>query len=214
MALEFEVTSIPEGLESFYKEQDGKFVLDVTDIAPVSKLRELETKVEEFRTNNIALKKQLGNPDPKQSGVDVEKLVEEQFNTRVTELKTNYDTQVKKLSDELNTRNSQLENVLISEAVKDAAIKYGVLETAVSDVLYRARDIFTVKDGKAVAKDKSLDKDGNALNITNWVQGLSDAAPHLFAKSSGAGGFKPVKGGVTTPHRSSVEKIASGLNNR
>lgn len=215
MALELEVTNVPEGLEQFYKEQDGKFVLDVEGgVAPISKVKELQQKVEEFRTNNVSLKAQLGQQSPDKTGVDVEKLVEDQLNVRIGEMKTNYETQVKKMTEELSVRNSQLENVLISEAVKDAALKYGVLETAVSDVLYRARDIFTVKDGKAVAKDKVMDKDGNALNVTNWVQGLSEAAPHLFAKSSGAGGFKPVKGGVIPSQMSSIDRISAGLNKR
>ena len=45
-------SEIPEGVESFYEEQDGKFVLKVEGLTEKSKL-------DEFRNSNIELKKQV-----------------------------------------------------------------------------------------------------------------------------------------------------------
>ena len=167
MALAYETTQVPEELKSFYKEVDGKFILDVEGVVPQAqfeqvqnKVFKLDEKVAEFRQNNIALKQQLEQAG-KQT-VDIEALLE----PRIAEMKTNYETQISTL----NTTNAQLhqhlERVVLSDSVKEAAIKYGVLETALPDVIARARETFTVKDGIAISRDGKGDKDGKPLTLS------------------------------------------------
>lgn len=217
MGLKYELTEAPaEDIKPFYKEQDGKFILDVEGAVPETKLRETETKLAEFRTNNVTLKQQIeaatntSLKDKKPADIDVEQILQ----THVSELKTNYETQVTTLADQKKQLEAHLERVVLSDSVKEAAIKYGVQDSALPDVLNRAREAFTVKDGEAVLKDKKLDKEGKQYTVSSWIQSLSESAPHLFAQSRGSGSQKPVKGMPAQGELSAVDKIAKGLRDR
>lgn len=83
---------------------------------------------------------------------------------------------------------------MIDNAVRDAAAKSGVRAGAVDDVLLRARQVFKVQDGKAVAfdGDKQLfGSTGDPLTVAEYINGkLVEAAPHLFEPSQGGGAKK------------------------
>jgi hypothetical protein len=213
MALPYQTTEPAEEVKQFYVAgADGTYVLDVEGVVPVSQFKEVESKVvgteaklKEFRDNNIALRKELETKSG--TGVNIEALLE----THVAELKGNYATQIQTLSEQNKQLNEHLERVVLSDGVKEAAIKYGVLESALPDVLSRAKDTFVVKDGKPVPKDKLIDKEGNPMGVTNWIQSLAEQAPHLFAQSRGSGAQKTVRGGQQPVERTPAEKIAAGL---
>lgn len=215
MALAYELTEAPGAeVAQFYKEVDGKFVLDVEGVVPEAKFKDAENKVTEFRNSNITLKQQLEkatqtslkNVDPKT--IDVEAALEQ----RTADMKTHFTTQMSTLEESNKQLNAHLERVVLSDSVKEAALKYGVLESALPDVLNRAKDTFTVKDGKAVSKNKLVDKDGKPLEVSSWIHNLSESAPHLFAQSRGSGAQKSVKGGQpATAHTSPAERISAGL---
>lgn len=212
MALQYEVTAVPEGLESFYKENNGKFVLDIEDVVPKTqytqiqtRAQELEGKVTEFRQNNITLKQQLENAGKQQ--IDIDALLE----PRITEMKQNYVSQIETLNSTKTQLEQHLERVLLSDGVKEAAIKYGVLETALPDVISRARETFTIKDGVPVSKSKAVDKEGKPLTITGWIAGLAETASHLFAPSRGTGAQRPVNGATQRPTMSAIDKISAGI---
>lgn len=215
MPLQYEVTQVPEGLEAHYKQVDGKFVLDVEGVVPQTQFAqvqtratELESKVAEFRTNNISLKQQLEAAGKQQ--VDIDALLE----PRVAEMKQNYTSQIESLNTTKAQLEQHLERVLLSDGVKDAAIKYGVLETALPDVIARARETFTIKDGVAAPKTKAVDKEGKPLTVQGWITSLTESAPHLFAPSRGTGAQRPVSGVTQKPSMSPVDKIAAGLANK
>lgn len=213
MALQYILDQEPaEEVKSFYKATDtGTYVLDVAGVVPVDQLHQVETKfkdadtkLREFRENNIALRKELETKSG--TGLNIEALLE----THVAEMKSNFTTQIQTLSTEKAQLQEYLERVVLSDGVKEAAIKYGVLESALPDVLSRAKETFTVKDGKPVPKDKLFDKEGNPLGVTGWIQSLAEQAPHLFAQSRGSGAQKTVRGGQVV-ERTAAEKIAAGL---
>lgn len=214
MALAYELTEAPGAeVAGFYKEVDGKYVLDVEGVVPESKFKESETKLSEFRNNNITLKQQLEkvtqtplNNTPVQQ-IDVEAAIE----ARIGEMKSHYSTQVTTLETEKKQLAEHLERVVLSDSVKEAALKYGVHESALPDVLNRAKETFTVADGKAVSKTKAVDKEGKPLEVSSWIHNLSETAPHLFAPSRGSGAQRTVKGGQPVSERTSAEKIAAGL---
>ena len=217
MALPYEIAGEPaEEVKAFYKQSEsGTFVLDVEGVVPVTKFQEVETKfketdskLKEFRENNITLRKELEQKAG--TGVNIETLLE----THVAELKTNYSSQLNALSEQKNALEQHLERVVLSDGVKEAAIKYGVLESALPDVLSRAKETFVVKDGKPTPKDKLIDKEGNPMGVTNWIQALAETAPHLFAQSRGSGAQKPIKGAGVQRERSTDDKIAAGLASR
>ena len=214
MALKYELTEAPGAeVAQLYTEQDGKWVLDVEGVVAETKFKEVEGKVQEFRTNNITLKQQLEKAtqtslkDKDISTVDVEAAIE----ARIGEMKTHFTTQVSTLETEKKQLASHLERVVLSDSVKEAALKYGVHESALPDVLNRAKDAFTVADGKAVSRTKAVDKDGKPLEVLTWVHSLSETAPHLFAQSRGSGAQKTVKGGAIPEVKSAQDKISAGL---
>jgi hypothetical protein len=196
---------------SFYKQDGNKWVLQVAGVVPQAKLAEVEGKVSEFRTNNIALKKQvedLSKAAP--NATDIEKIVE----TRVSEMKTNFESQINMLTQEKTTLSTNLERVVLSDSVKTAATEYGVLPSALPDVLARAKEMFVVENGTAVPKDKSVDKTGKTYTVNSWITSLTESAGHLFAPSRGSGSFKPTRGSSTQPARTSTEKISAALASR
>lgn len=214
MALPYQLAEEPAAeVKAFYKQEaNGTYVLDVEGVVPAVKFQELETKakdtegkLKEFRDNNVALRKELEQKAG--TGVNIEALLE----THVAELKTNYSSQIQALSEQKTSLEQHLERVVLSDGVKEAALKYGVLDSALPDVLARAKDTFVVKDGKPTPKTKLIDKEGNPLGVTTWIQSLAEQAPHLFAQSRGSGAQKTIKAGPQQRDRTTEEKIAAGL---
>lgn len=217
MGLKYELTEAPpEELKSLYKETNGKFVLDVEGVVPQTKLQEVEVKLTEFRNNNVTLKQQLeaavgtSLKGKQPSEINVEQILEQ----HVAEMRTNYETKVNTLTQSNATLQGHLERVVLSDSVKTAATEYGVLPSALPDVLNRAKEMFEVHDGQAVSKEKKLDKDGKPYSVQSWIQSLSDGAPHLFAQSRGSGSQTPIRGKLPTAELKGVDLIAKGLRDR
>lgn len=218
MTLEYRVETVPEGLESHYKEDKDGFVLDVEGAVDTTTFNTLKTeaeeskkKVKEFREHNIKLRQQVEKTVQATSTGDdpTPPNIEELINDAVKEMKTEMD----RVSTERNTLASQLEEVVLSDRVKDIAIRHGVAETALQDVVARAKSVFTVKDGKPVPVDKKArDENGEMYTPDSWIKKLESDAPHLFKPSSGSGAHRPVNGSRAegTP-TSATQRIAAGL---
>lgn len=205
MSLQYQVETVPEGMEAFYQEKEGKFVLAVEGLpAPQDNSAEittLKTKLDEFRDNNRTLHAQV----QKLSGVDtsqVDELVKQAVAANTQKLQVAEQTVV--------TLQAQLEEVIVSDKLKEAAIKYGVAETAIQDVLNRGKSSFIVKDGKPLPKNGAVDSDGNVLSPEAWVKALTAEAPHLFKPSQGAGAKRPL-GTPPSQTLTSGQKISAGL---
>ena len=244
MSLKFMLENL-EGLDEsiaalYTKHDDGKFYLEVDGAVA-------KTKLDEFRDNNIDLLKKLEpfkGLDPKQvedmKKIDpakyaemIEKLaaldkdktipadeVERIISERVLEMSTEHGTAVKGFQSTIDTQNRQLEGLVIDSAVRKASAAGKVLSTAVDDVLLRAKSVFIVKDGAAVAQDASgqtiYGKDGtNPMQIGEWIGKLSKEASHLFEGSQGGGGQGGGGGGGKhlgdNSKMSPAQKIAAGL---
>jgi hypothetical protein len=188
-----------EELEAKIKEQD--------------ELLKVETaKVDEFRTTNIAMAEKFESIETKFKGVDVDEYlkmqkdvqenkdkemigagkIDELVEQKVNKIRTEQVKKIKDLQANSDSLSTQLNEQVVGSAVKTAAIKAGVIGSAIDDVLMRANSMWTAKDGKPVA----MNKDGSViwvegttepLTIKKWIEGLSDKAPHLFATSTGTG---------------------------
>lgn len=218
--LDLVVSVVPEGLEEHYKEEsDGSFHLDVTGVVSQDSFDDLQdtntqlsndvttakAKVKQFRENNVALRKEVeavGNGE----GPQVDVLI----NTAVSEMKT----EMQASKDRESNLQHQLEEVVLSDRVKEIAIQNGVHESALPDIVTRARAVFTVKDGKPIPKDEnSRDGEGNVLSPETWIKKLEEGAPHLFKASNGSGAQRPAGfGGASQKDRSSMDKIRDGIN--
>lgn len=199
---------VEEQYRPFYKEQDGAFVLQVEGATDKSRL-------DEFRTNNIALKEQLEEMQRRFDGIDVDEArklkeqaekmkekklldagkVDELLEERTKAMKAEYEKRIGELTKSLESAGGQLERLLIDNAIQTEAAKAGVKTTAIEDVLLRGRARFKLKDGKAVPLDPEgkviYGKDGtNPQSMSEWLAELAPVATHLFEPSSG-GGAKP-----------------------
>jgi hypothetical protein len=215
----------PEIAALYTKTEDGKFALEVDGLVGKDKL-------DEFRNNNVSLLKQLEafkgiDPAKAKEAAELERKVREKelidkgdidgiVTERVKGIVTDYDTKVQGLTEKLSTTEAQLGVLLIDRQVAANALKHSVLPEAADDVMLRAKSIFKIVDGKAVAMngDKMVyGKDGvTPLTVDEWVKGLQTSAPHLFKSSTGSGSKGGMRvGGVDTSTMSAKDKIAMAL---
>lgn len=204
MTLQYQVEAIPEGLEDHYEEKEGKFVLKVDGLPQPQVDTTLKTKLDEFRTTNIALKQQLEELQSKTKVADVS--VDELVKQAVAPMSQKLQT----IEQERLQLQAQLEEVVLSDKIKEEALKAGVYETALPDIVNRAKATFTVQDGKPLSKNNAVDENGNALSPEAWIKALTKDAPHFFKQSQGTGARRPV-GSPVTQERTSSQKIADGL---
>ena len=214
--LKLETNEVPEGLEAYYEDTGtGVFKLKVDGAVPANQHSELKTKLSEFRNTNVELKKRVEQlaafeemfKSGEFSSDKLQAKVEALALERASQMKAAYDEQLTTLTKTLQGEQSRLANIVMSDAVSKAALKHGVSDTAIEDVLSRARTAFKVEDGQLTAADNNLDAKGNKVTLDSWMAGLATAAPHLFQASRGTSAIKP---GKPTPHLSTDEKISRG----
>jgi len=219
-----------EGLDDnvkphYEKGEDGKsYYLDVE--GAVSK-----TKLDEFRNNNVELKRSLSKFD----GIDLNEVSELKkfkqdhkdsklmdagkldsiIGEPTSNMKGEYEGKISELEKNLNLTSTRLETLLIDGDIRAAAT--GIRETAIDDVLLRARQTFKLHEGTATPFDQDgniiYGKDGtNPMSTTEWMKGLEKSAPHLFKESSGGGARRnPGYGGGDTSNMSTLQKITAGV---
>src|SRR5258706_16364436 len=87
----------------------------------------------------------------------------------------------------------RLSEIEINRAAMAAATKRGLRSSALPDLAARARAVFRLVEGKAVAFDsdgKSQVYGGDGvtpLGMGDWAERLVTVAPHLFEANSGSG---------------------------
>lgn len=233
MGLKYKIAKledVPENIRSLYKAEGDGFVLDADGVVP-------KERVDEFRTNNIALQQQLDklkHVDPvkyaelialdtevKEGKLIKEGKLEEVVNLRVGAMKTAYEAESTSLKSQNGALSAQLSKVMVDDSVKTYAIKAGVVATAMDDVVLRARGVYVMDAtvGAPVPKDAQgqtiFGKDGKTpMPMDEWLVGLKTSAPHLFANSQGGGaggGNNRGPGGTDLSKASAVDKISAGL---
>lgn len=135
-------------------------------------------------------------------------------------MKATFDGQLSERDQKLAIANRQLEVLLIDNVVKTAAIKNGVVPSAVEDVVLRAKTVYTVVDGVPTPKGSDgqviYGKDGKTpMPVEEWLVSLRASAGHLFQGSTGSGaGGGSNSGAKDFSKMSPVDKINAGLANR
>jgi hypothetical protein len=223
MPLKYKVTNLEEVEENHRelyaeKEEAGKkvFILQVEGAVDRERLNE-------FRDNNIALRKEKEDLQTQWEGIDlspeqVKELVamqdkiraskakgneeiESEVNARTERLKKEYEVKLQKMQEQNAALNSGLTDLTINQAAISAATKRGLRPSAIPDLTSRARVIFKLVDGKPKAleadgKTPKYGKDATELTIDEWAEELTAEAPHLFEKSSGSGAPGSGSGGA------------------
>jgi len=218
MALKYKFKSrdeIPADQQGLYVERDGSWVLDVDGAVDKSKL-------DEFRTNNIALSNQLADHEKRFEGIDpdeVRRLADEKrqleeaqqlkagetekvVEARVAAVRGDLQKRVSALTSERDALNSRLVTIQIDQGVVAAASKRGLRASAIPDITARARNVFRLVNGVPTAFEADgqtvrLGKDGSAaMTLDEWVEQQVADAPHLFESNAGSGAASNGSGGV------------------
>lgn len=236
MSLKLEVATldgIPEAVKPLYVAKDGKYVLDAEGL---DEMQGAKARLTEFRDNNIKLLKQLENQS---SLTDSEKAemkrlqgIEKEYKDKqripISEMDTHVAARTKQLHEEFTTKladaqkesstyQSMFESEKIGNVLRNEALKAGVLPDALDDVMNRGERVFKLKDGAVIAFDSKNEliygKDGKALQVSEWFDGLATSAKFLFATNSGSGatGSTRTSGKVDLDSMSGAERIAHGL---
>ena len=126
---------------------------------------------------------------------------EEVLERRTARMRSEHDQQVKSLTDQLEVEHKHRlaseqarVDLMLETSVRAAAGKMGVIDSAVSDVILRAKGVFSFDQerGSLVIKDEQggavLGKDGKTpMPIEEWLEGHKESARHWFPPSKGAG---------------------------
>ena len=218
MALKYKFKSqeeIPAEQQALYVERDGVWQLDVDGAVEKSKL-------EEFRTNNIALSNELAEQKKRFEGIDPEEVrrladekrrleeaqqlkageAEKVVEARVASVRGELQKQVSTLTSERDALNSRLVTIQIDQGVVAAATKRGRRATAITDITARARNVFRLVNGVPTAFEADgqtvrVGKDGgSAMTLDEWVEQQVADAPHLFESNAGGGAASNGSGGA------------------
>jgi len=224
MALKYKYAKreeIPAEQTALYVERDGAFVLDAEGVTD-------KAKADEFRVNNVALKKQLEELNARFEGIDPEavkqlsaeksRLEEEQrlkegkfqevLEARLKNAKGEWDKQFAAVTAERDTLTSRLTAIQIDQGVITVATKRGLRPTAIPDITARARIVFKLVNGvpRAFEADGTTvryGKDGvSPMTLEEWVDAQTSDAPHLFESNAGGGAAGNPAGGGTGVNRS------------
>ena len=217
MALKFKCKSkdeVPADQAALYVEREGEWVLDVEGVVE-------KTKHDDFRTANVALRKELEEQKKRFEGIDPEearKLAEEKqkleetqqlklgevekvLETRLKTARADWDKQFGAVTAERDALNTRLASIQIDQGVITVATKKGLRPSAIPDITARARSVFRLVNGAPTAfepdgKTVRVGKDGiTPMNLEEWVDAQVSDAPHLFESNAGGGAAGDASGG-------------------
>ena len=193
---------IPAEHQSLYVERDGAWLLDADGVVS-------QTKLDEFRQNNITLTNQLKkfegiDPDAvRQLADDKQRLEDEQrlkdgkfqevLDARLKTARADWDKTHGVVVAERDALTGRLTAIQIDQAVVSEATKRGLRPTALTDITARARMTFKLVNGvpqafEADGQTARMGKDGvSPMTLAEWVDALVSDAPHLFEANAGSG---------------------------
>ena len=158
----------------------------------------------------------------KQEAMKTKKLIDagkidELLDEKTKSMREVHNKELSKTNEVNQSLQDQLAKLVIDNAVRDSALKAGVVDTGMDDILLRSKSIFSLKDGKAVPTDAQ----GNTIfghgtsepmSVNEWVKAQMDVAPHLFKSSSGSGSSHNARpNGTGTQNLTSIQKLEQGF---
>jgi len=211
MALPFEVDSldnIPETVRDQYVEAEGgKFRLDLDGYEDPTGLK---SALEKERSEKKERDRQLREMQKQFDGIDPEKTremlsrleqdeeakliaegkMDEVIQQRTERMRADYDrklTDAQKEAEAAKTFAGKFRSRVLSDEIRSAAAKVGIVDTAVTDAVYRAKDLFEVdNEGNVVPTEAAgLDASGKPLTPESWLESMRDSASHWFPTPKG-----------------------------
>lgn len=218
MALQFTVDSldaIDEGVRNFYVEDNGTFRLNIDgyedpaglksalqrerDAAKEAKrkLSEAQEFKAQFEGLDIEAMKKLAakSSEDEEGRLLAEGKVDEVVNKRTERLRTDLERQVAEAqarAEKAEAFASRFRDKVLSDSIREAAVKAGSDPAAIDDFILRAKSVFQLNEhGEPVAFDGEeviYGKDAaTPLTPLEWAESLREIAPHLWPRAQGAG---------------------------
>ena len=215
---------IPEKFRELYEERDGKFVLiGIEGVKTQADIDRVQEALRKERKDHKDTKDKLGKFGDLNADEIIEKLdklpeleaaaaaagdpkkIDDLVNAKLASAKAPLERELKKLREdnakltEANTAHAEKDRKrAVHDAVREAAVKGKLLDTAVEDALMLAERVFEVgEDGKILTKDGVGVTPGITADL--WLQDMQQKRPHWWAPSSG-GGAKGGQGGGNFPN--------------
>jgi len=172
---------------------------------------DLKTKVEEFRTNNLALTAKIEKygdttPEDIEEAAELKRQRERKELVDAKDIDAALDAQEKKLTedferrqkamqDELDTTKGTLREVSVTSKLKSEAVEAGVRAEAVDDVVGSIEKLFEASNGTLVRMEDgkpALSKKNAGQNEmpAEFFESLAQSKPFYFDGSGGGGGNK------------------------
>jgi hypothetical protein len=216
--------AVPEPVRQYYEPKDGKFALTLTappvGFVPSADLATANSKVVEFRNNNVALLKEVEELRPikaKVGDLDIDaakKAVTELDALKKTgvgkpdDIQAQIQAALKPIQETLAQANAaaaanlkRADDAVFRSQLGEKFAKVGGKPAALDFVLGQAQSIFEVKDGivRAQPTKFSSEKPGEPLGMDEWLVGFAKANDFAFGPSTGSGAA-PQGGGTGTTH--------------
>lgn len=161
----------------------------------------------------VAVRAMLQNSaDKEEADLIANGKIDEVLSKRTERMKASHDKELAKLQGELsqaNERMTKFADRALSAEVREQGASLNIHQTAYDDALLRAKAMFDIDDnGKAVAKDGVVGKDGKPLTLKEWFEGMKETAPHWFPAPSGGGSQSSSGGGSKTMSRAEFEQLS------
>lgn len=211
-----ELATLAEPLRAYYTRSGDDYVLDADGVEDVGGLkRVLEDKkadVQKLKAKLDEVTKTYADLDPERAREALKKLdeienqnllsagkVDEVVAKRTEAMRKDLESRISAAQAALEERDgliakmrSKLETLTIDSALKELALKAGVRDTALPDLLSRGRSVFKMKDEQVVPLNEDgttrLGKNGrDPLTFDEYVALLQSDAPHLFEPNTGGG---------------------------
>ena len=158
-------------------------------------MQEIEKMFEGYDIENVkALMNRAANDE--ETRLIAEGKMDEVINRRTERLRKDNEKKVEELNSRLNVaeqKSNRFKDKVLSGAVRDEALKAGILPEAMDDIVLRARQLFVLNDeGEVQAMDGEevvFGKDGKSpLSLSEWLEDTREKAPHLWPRASGSNG--------------------------
>lgn len=147
---------------------------------------------------------------------------DEWFEKRTQSMKSDYEKRIEALNAQLEESNKKAQEAMqrwtdkvLETEVRAACSKAGVIDSAVEDALYRARNMFKYDEerGQMVILDENgsavLGKDGKSpKSISEWLEEQKQSARHWWPPSQGAGANGALGGGQASPDASAIGRMS------
>jgi len=196
-----ENTEQREKAENLHKIEVDQLTVDLTNANKVT----TEEAVAGLKTKNAEIldeKKTLSDNLKKFEGYDPEAV------KVATDFYTKNSVNLTAAQKSSNEYQGLFESKVIDDGVRAAAVKAGMIDTAVEDAVLRGRGVFSLDTNKMIeARDAegklAISSDKKVLTTENWVEDLKETSPHYWPPSQGAG----ATGGKIGPESDKATKL-------